>query len=43
MGEKGVNLRKISEKTTLKKPSLIGLNLMGFTDLVYKEISFHFL
>ena len=42
-GGGGVNLRKISEKTTLKTPALLGLDFMGFTDLFYKEISFDFL
>ena len=36
--EGGGQFEKISEKTTLKSPGLLGLILMGFTDLFYKEI-----
>ena len=41
--EGGGQFEKISEKTMLKSPGLLGLILMGFTDLFYKEISFYFL
>ena len=34
--------KKIQKKLPSRSPALLGLNLMGFTDLFYKEISFHF-
>ena len=47
MGDEGGIGGSIWEKIQKKLPSksqvLLGLNLMGFTDLFYKEISFHFL
>ena len=34
---------KFQKKLPSKSPALLGLNLMGFTDLFYQKISFHFL
>ena len=39
----GSILEKIQKKLLSKNPALLGLNLMGFRDLFYKEISFSFL
>ena len=38
----GSILEKSQKKLVSKSPALLGLNFMCFTDLFYKEISFHF-
>ena len=49
MGERGGGRlvgqfeKKFRKKLPSKSPALSGLNLMGFTDLFYKEISFNLL
>ena len=35
--------KSFRKKLPSKSLALLGLNLIGFTDLFYKEISFHFL
>ena len=40
---KGEIWEKFQKKLPAKSQALLGLNLMGFTDLIYKQISFHFL
>ena len=45
-GEVGVGgqfEKKFRKNCLLKSQALLGLNLMGFTDLFYKDILLHFL
>ena len=43
MGGGGPIWEKFQKKLPSKSPALLGLNLMEFTDLFYKEILLHFL
>ena len=42
-GDWGLIWEKFQKKLPPKSQALLGLNLMGFTDLFYKQVSFHFL